>query len=84
MEEATYIPGDEYREYVRQRSLNRALNRLVPWSGIWMICGVLVLVLGMLLRSEPEVIGVDPAGRGWKLKIVDEKGHEIRKGKSGE
>lgn len=78
------IPTDDYRTYVRLRSLNRSLTKLAPWLGVWMLAGAVGMVVGMIMQPEAEIIGVDPAGRGWKLKIVDHNGHEMTKGVSGE
>jgi hypothetical protein len=82
--ESTYIPADEYREYVRLRALNRALTSAAVWAGCWMIAGSAFMVAGYLLRPYPEVVGVDPAGRGWELRIVDQNGHAVKKGSHGE
>lgn len=75
---------DDYQEYVRLRSLNRALVNSAPWAGAWMVIGSLTLVAGYLIRPAAELVGVDPQGRAWELNFVDRAGHPVKKGSTGE
>lgn len=62
----------DYERYLRVRSLNSILCRMVPWAFGWLSIGVVVAVVGYSTRPNAAVIGLDPVGRAYSLQIIGE------------
>lgn len=73
------VEQDDYDTYVRLRSFNSVLVSAAIWAGTWMIAGAIVAAVGYLRRPEPDVVGVDPAGRGWELTLLDRNGKPVHR-----
>jgi hypothetical protein len=70
------VVGD-YQTYVRLRSLNTALSTAAVWAGAWLAAGCVVLVAGSLLHSEADLVALDPAGRGYEVKMTGIPGQQL-------
>lgn len=60
----------DYPNYLQLRSLHAALLRATVWAGAWLAIGIIILVIGALLRPKAGLFGVDPVGRYFDLQTA--------------
>lgn len=59
----------DYPTYLRQKSLNAALTRSAVVANAWLALGAAVLSIAVFTRPDPDVVGMDPAGREHPIVI---------------
>lgn len=59
----------DYETYLKQRSLNAALSKVVVYSGAWFVLGAVAVGAAVFSRPDPAVVGVDSAGREYPLLV---------------
>ena len=53
----------DYETYLKQRSLNASLANCAVYAGVWLALAALVVAAASMVRSDADVVGMDPAGR---------------------
>jgi len=63
------VVESDYETYLKQRSLNAALSKVVVYSGAWFVLGAVAVGAAVFSRPDPAVVGVDSAGREYPLLV---------------
>lgn len=63
------VVESDYETYLKQRSLNAALSKVVVYSGAWFVLGAVAVGAAVFSCPDPAVVGVDSAGREYPLLV---------------
>lgn len=63
------VVESDYETYLKQRSLNAALSKVVVYSGAWFALGTIAVGVAVFTRPDPAVVGMDSAGREHPLLV---------------
>lgn len=63
------VVESDYETYLKQRSLNAALSKVVVYSGVWFVLGAIAVGAAVFSRPDPAAVGMDSTGREYPLLV---------------